>query len=737
MTLPFNSAFPIAFMLLLSLLLYFNFNGLLLLIFILFFVHLLRSNPRVLIWGFLIISLYFIRYHMIINRLKSTTPNKWQRCEIVMIPKQQAVGESITTTFYCRTNRVHYFVRMKSDVPFSIEIGDWIAVTGTYAEPEPNRVPYLFNYKTYLLSKKVYYIIEADDMIHITSTRKPHYRVIRWFLSNFQGPIAHYQRALVIGDQSAFDDDFTAHTRELQISHLFVVSGFHVTSLAYAIHSVLRRFHVTKESIQRVTNLFLFGYLAINNFQPSIVRAVLMYYGTQIKRRYRLPISSAHLLAAIFLLHVLWSPLLVFHVGFQLSYAISFVLILSHERLKRYENKKIVGAFYTTLIAQLFSLPIVANFTFQYNLLSLFAAPFLLIYFNLLIFPLTLLSLVFPFLSPVFLCCFRYYEAVIDNLSSFNHFTLTIGGFDSFRLTLYYLVLYLLMYHLDEGKPVTIWGIFLILITVFYHRLTISTNVAYIDVGQGDATYIQTPFQTCTLLIDTGGTTFSNRRFHPGERHVLPYLKAHGLRSLDLFIVSHGDTDHVGDYRYILDALQVKKIVFSAYDESELKAEIMAYSQTKGIAYEELKKGDTLTCGPLRLIVHAPSQRMPDTNDQSLVFSLTIKGDHYLFTGDISHRVEEEIALDLPRDVTFLKVAHHGSKSSTSESFLQHIRPQHAIISVGNNYYGHPSSDVINRLQLVGSRIYTTQEEGTIVVRYVINRRFLHMTKSKTIRHFH
>src|SRR5690606_38534319 len=119
--------------------------------------------------------------------------------------------------------------------------------------------------------------------------------------------------------------------------------------------------------------------------------------------------------------------------------------------------------------------------------------------------------------------------------------------------------------------------------------------------------------------------------FHPGERHVLPYLIANGIHSIDYLIVSHGDQDHIGDYRYILDTIDVQTILFSAYDESERTNEIKRYAEEQGISYQLVKQGDTIFCGPLTLNVYSPQFKTFNTNDSSLVFTFSINNDLFLF----------------------------------------------------------------------------------------------------------
>jgi competence protein ComEC len=675
-----------------------------------------------MLMSFAICLAYYGLYQRQMTLLIERIPSEVERCEIISIPETKERYQQ----YYCEKGNRKVLVRIELENldHQTVRLGDQIMMMGKVSEANENTVPYLFNYKRYLLSKEVYYLYTADFIEKESTSEKWHFKLINTIIDRYQGELSSYQLSLLIGSKNGFDDEMQNKFQSLNISHLFVVSGFHVGALIILIQILLRKLHVTKEKGQICIIFILLFYLFINNFQTSILRAVMFYYLIQIKNLLRLKIGNIHLLAFICLINLLKNPFIIYDTGFQLSYLITFILILSNKIIVERSRNKYLIIFTTGFIAQAFSLPIIANFNFTYNFLSLILSPLLTLYFTLIIFPITFLTLIFDFATPFVLFLFTAYERLIVFLVQVDLFKLTVGAFDLTRIVIYYGILVLFMNKWTYNKRLRLLLCCLISLILVYHRFSITTSVAYIDVGQGDSSLIKTSMQSCTMLIDTGGASF-NSSFHPGERHVIPYLKSQQITKLDYLIISHSDRDHAGDVSFILDAINVKSIVFSHYDDSELKQEILAIAKEKSIPILSLKAGDQFTCGKVPVQVLGPIRNYDTINDNSLVLNFRLNEDRYLFTGDIASKVEEELIGQYDVSVNFLKIAHHGSKFSTSTPFLNDIKPHYAIISSGVNYYGHPSEDVLKRLKQANCVIYHTKENGTIIVKYFFNKRVI------------
>ena len=274
-------------------------------------------------------------------------------------------------------------------------------------------------------------------------------------------------------------------------------------------------------------------------------------------------------------------------------------------------------------------------------------------------------------------------------------------------------------------------------------------SVHYIDVGQGDCIFVQFPDEK-TLVIDSG------RDINDNSKTIIQFLSTYSVNKIDYFVLTHPDVDHVGNAKTIIETFEIGKI-YHPYIMDEMLDFSPEYKTTIELAKEkqiELEVSDCydyikgenyqlifLSPTPLRASDSAykdylTTSKPPETEENNLspIIYLEYLGVRFLFTGDagekqesvalsnalllISHYNTFELSVNLS-EIDFLKVSHHGSNDSTSEKFLQTIQPKNAIISVGgDNYYGHPTSEVLQRLldHSPNYTLYRTDVNGTISV---------------------
>ena len=245
-----------------------------------------------------------------------------------------------------------------------------------------------------------------------------------------------------------------------------------------------------------------------------------------------------------------------------------------------------------------------------------------------------------------------------------------------------------------------------------YHAKEYPLAVHFIDVGNGDCVLIHT--DEVNILVDTGEYSCSGK--------AAEYLKREGIEQIDLFIATHSDSDHIGDFASVADSTDIKEIWFSRFcikDQSE-------QNEDEKIFFRTLKeKNIKLTCpetgkyyfGELSLEIIAPTEDMGSDNDNSIVFRITYKQKSFLFTGDAGKKTEQQLlksGKDISCDV--LKVGHHGSKGSTTSAFLQAASPACAVISAGDDNIYLPNRDIVDRLQDFGCEIYRTDTDGCIII---------------------
>ena len=235
-------------------------------------------------------------------------------------------------------------------------------------------------------------------------------------------------------------------------------------------------------------------------------------------------------------------------------------------------------------------------------------------------------------------------------------------------------------------------------------------SVHIIDVGQGDSIFIQTP-ENKRILIDAGD--------EEAEHTVYSYLKRKGVKKIDVLIATHPDTDHIGSMDYIIDKFKISHFYMpEAKTDSEAFYNLLDSCRDKNLKIEYLTKGDVLKIdSSTTMEILSPSTITDKNNLNSIVSLLNYKGYEFLFTGDAEKENESEIlsSCNLP-DIEFLKAGHHGSSSSSTNEFIEKLKPEAVAISCGyNNDYGHPHRSVLDTFRENGSVVYRTDKNGSLV----------------------
>ena len=264
-------------------------------------------------------------------------------------------------------------------------------------------------------------------------------------------------------------------------------------------------------------------------------------------------------------------------------------------------------------------------------------------------------------------------------------------------------------------------------VLVYIHLLARNPNITayFLDVGQGDSALVRLE-GTVDVLIDGGPP---NNRVVRALGDVLPFID----RYIDVVLITHVQSDHIGGLIEVLRRYNVGVVLWNGVGaETAVFQELYRIIQERNIPFIVVGVGDTLCYRSSCFIVLAPSEILKgasDMNDTSVVVLLKNQDISFLFTGDISTRVERLLREQYYLSVDVLKVAHHGSRYSSSEAFLSAIRPKVAVISVGRNSYGHPTSETLKRLANVGAQVLRTDMHGT--VRIVLDKQTLHISKGR------
>ena len=234
--------------------------------------------------------------------------------------------------------------------------------------------------------------------------------------------------------------------------------------------------------------------------------------------------------------------------------------------------------------------------------------------------------------------------------------------------------------------------------------------MTFLDVGQGDSSVIILPFGK-TILIDTGGLYLS--RYNISKNKTVPYLNSLGISKIDLLILTHGDYDHIGDTINLLNEIKVDEVLFNNDSFNDTENKIIKVLDKKNIRYSK----NSWDFRKIKDLYFLNTKMYDNENDNSTIVYFTYENFSFLFTGDASKEREEDIMENYNiKDISFLKVGHHGSKTSTGSSFIKKINPKYSIISVGeNNRYGHPNNEALKNL--ANSKIYRTDLDGSIEIK--------------------
>lgn len=241
--------------------------------------------------------------------------------------------------------------------------------------------------------------------------------------------------------------------------------------------------------------------------------------------------------------------------------------------------------------------------------------------------------------------------------------------------------------------------------------ITQNAEVHFINVGQGDSTYIELADGT-DILIDGGESKYGTT--------VVNYLK-NLEKNIDLeyVIATHPDSDHVGGLQEVFKQLNVKNFYYptDAPHNTQTWNNVLNLAKAEGCKVLDAKSGTTLNIGGAVLKFVHPATDYKDNNEDSVVTLLDYNNTEVLLTGDAESTTENDMVnKNLVGDVDVLKVAHHGSNTSTTQAFLNRVKPEHSVISVGVNSYGHPTSTILNRLVNAGSKVWRTDKNGNVIL---------------------
>ncbi len=636
-------------------------------------------------------------------------------------------------------------------------IGDMLKINASPQEPPLPANPGAFNFRRYLQMKGIFHVLylPRDDAITVRRGHKKYWSLYGLFEPLRQSfrknigpyipePTAAVIKALLLGERQDVDRSLLDSFRKTGVIHVLAISGLHVGFILLIFllgFSLLRLPYRLKISASLV---MLFLFVVLVNFKTPVVRASLMiflYYLAQFMERKP---RAINILAGAGLLILFFDPQQLLQPGFQFSFAAVFGIVYGYPRLRkmipaprlsgrlgRFFKKYVYEALLASGAAVIGTIPLT---WYYYGTLQTGA-----LFINLLVIPLIGLLVIvgFIFLPLSFIGgmiaagtgkllhgLFMFIETIISRYSEMPFVQIHLPHPSLFILLL--LTTLLFLFFNSKKTKMRIWfiGLFMFfLLFNFVESIEKQQKLQYtqIDVRQGDGALVRFP-DGIDILVD-GGQNFP---FDAAKRFVVPLLRYYGVKHLRYLVGTHNHNDHIGGFITILRTFEVDTLVLSPKPgKSKYYKKLLKEAQQRNIPVVFRRRGQQLYVGnKCRVYILHPIERFlkggfsgREVNNSSLVLKIIYGQSTFLLTGDLEMSAEEAlVSYDGLLKAQVLKVGHHGSVTSTSQHFLDLVRPRYALVSVGKgNKYHHPGKNTIRRLRQNGIAVLRTDHFGALV----------------------
>lgn len=645
--------------------------------------------------------------------------------------KLQLSDVSIISDNGARSYKKKILVNVYSDIAdYRTVLWDRVYITGEVSIPKERSNPGTFDYRRYLKSIGIRCIITAENIENVKKAggiaallKSAKCRTADIFESAL-GDDSAVVMGLLFGETSGIDEDIIETFRRGGTAHVLAVSGLHLGLL----YSFLCRFKRKKRSIPAdiAIVLTLSAYTALAGFTASVVRACLMIFihiaGNHLNRRYDLISSTC--VSMIIILAV--NPMQIYSAGFQMS----FLAVITLGIMIPLIQKKIKGILLPMIAVQTGMVPY-TMYVFNYVSLTSVISNIPVYFIAAAMIPAGISVIAFCWLPVIAKPAAMITGLFVKLLLWCNDFTY-MGGVFTFDVAspsvIFLAVYYIFIFYMcsEAGQIALIRRNYKKIAAVFAAAVICGagcsvylsdgfekTDMVFVDVGQGDCLHIKAGGKN--LLIDGGGSF----NYNVGKSTLKPYLLKNGVTKIDMAIATHLHTDHYQGLKELSQTYRIKKLgVYEAnsVNENHLKKEF----KTDEILY--LAAGDVINMGRnVSVEVLSPDRGNPldekDENKNSLVLRVNVKGSSVLMTGDIDEKGEKTLIADTDIKADILKIAHHGSRYSSCEKFIAVAAPKIAVIQVGKNTYGHPSEEVIKRLEEHKITVLRNDEQGAVGIR--------------------
>jgi len=651
----------------------------------------------------------------------------------------------------------------KPNTKNKISIGDEIEVSGYLKTPYQATNPGEFDYKKYLRGKGIFTILSVNTYGKSYKHKNEYYKVIdspktlKWSLLQkfdktrnqiieenkkyLSSPNLEVMEGMVFGDYAVpAPDDIKQDFMKSGLLHLLAASGMNVGFIFGAwffIASLLRLPYRLKMGVGAVLILI---YSAMTGFPPSIVRALIMAEFLILAKFLDRKADNTIVLTMVCALMLLYNPMYVQNISFQLSFLTTFGLLLCTEPLIqkfRPLPETVSAAVLVPFIAQIWAAPVQI---FYFNNFSLYSVPA-----NILVVPFTAVVTFLGFTASFFtfvpiigspFC--RLFDMLANPLvsmiiyvssyvSNLPHSLYSVATPKIQAIFAFYFFIILITFAVKNNFSVKklnysalIAGILLVMF-VFQGTFDRSLKITVFDVGQGDAIFIQTPDKK-NILVDTGPNGF----YSPAKRVLLSYFRHYGIKKIDRLILSHPDSDHIGGAKEILTSIKVDEVLHNGLSSKTKTAKkLKALLISQNIPNKIMNDGDKINIDKnLDLTVIRDAEKTKthsdkEKNEDCLMLYIDYKSFSALLMADAEADSLYQTEKHVKKPIDIIKIGHHGSRNAVNQEMLDYYKPQIAVISVGKaGYrYGHPNKQVMEELSENNIKTFRTDKDFAIIAK--------------------
>lgn len=663
-----------------------------------YLIYLLKISPKLALFTIIILVIILINY--ILKRIifnNNLIDNYDGFVKVIKIIKKDTNYQIIFKTKH------NYLITYLDNEPV---IGSTYYLKCAVIKASKAHYPGGFNYYEYLKNKNIIGITSNEQLTYIKkgySIYQLNYYINKYYDNYFHTESKGIIKALTIGIKEDIDDNLLTKISSIGISHLFVISGLHVQIICNLLNNLLNKLHIKIKYQNKIIILIILIYYLISGLLISVLRVILNKILSIINKKYQFNLSNIDIISLNIIIVLVFNPLYLYQYSFLLSYIIAFSITVCSKYLidQKTLKSKIINNIKISFISTLVTLPIITNINPSINYLSIIYNLLFIPFVTSIMLPFAMLTTIIYPLEYIFNYIYKVFKLLTTIFSNISILTIDYPATNIEFILIYYIVTVYLLYNILNKNKIIIPIILFLIIQTLWTNMIIFNNKAkvyFLDLPKGESTLIIEKHNQLNILIDTGESNYND---------IIIFLKKLGIKRLDLVIITHPDSDHFGMLKEISNEFRIKKIIKSKYDNKTRN-----YIK-KNIPIISVNPKDKIKYKNISIEFISPTKDYNDTNNNSLVFKLNFYQKIILFTGDIEEPVEKN--LPYIGKVNILKVPHHGSNTSTSNSLLSKVDFDLAICMNGyKNSFSFPTLTIKKKLK---NKLYITSDKGTYILK--------------------